>query len=174
MLLVHLVLCTGVAVWLPASAYRIDHVSLNKQFNSTVKLAALSRNVPSDRFWDAIQKVETGGDYDPEIAVGDHGASIGPLQIQRGYYNDAVEFDPSLQSGQYSGYTYNNCMGPGSFEYSKAVGNAYMRRYATVNRLGHTPTNEDFARIHNGGPNGWKMSATLGYWHKVQAMLNNS
>ena len=70
-------------------------------------------------------------------------------------------------------YTYKNCMGPGSFEYSKKVGNAYMARYATVKRLGHTPTDEDFARIHNGGPSGWKNSATLGYWHKVQAALNS-
>ena len=168
-----LLLWFGVAIWLPVSARTADHVSHNHLFNDTVKLEAVYQNVPSDRLWNAIQKVETGGDYDPEIAVGDNGASIGPLQIQRVYYNDAVQYDPSLQSGRYNGYTYDNCMGPGSFEYSKKVGDAYMARYATAKQLGHTPTDEDFARIHNGGPNGWKRSATLGYWQKVQAVLKS-
>ena len=31
-----------------------------------------------------------------------------------------------------------------------------MKRYATKAQLGHEPTAEDVARIHNGGPNGWK------------------
>ena len=168
---ISLLLWLGSAILVPVSARTVDHVSQNKLlFNDT---EALNQNVPSDRLWNAIQKVETGGEYDPEIAIGDNGLSIGPLQIQKAYYNDAVQFDPSLQSGQYSGYTYKNCMGPGSFEYSKKVGNAYMARYATTKRLGHTPTDEDFARIHNGGPSGWKNSATLGYWHKVQAILNS-
>lgn len=173
MTIVSLLLWVGIVIWVPATARTVAHVSHNVLYNETVKLEAVYQNVPSDRLWSAIQKVETGGTYDPEVAVGDHGASIGPLQIQKGYYSDAVQFDPSLQSGQYSGYTYRNCMGPGSFEYSKKVGDAYMRRYATAKRLGHVPTDEDFARIHNGGPNGWKNSSTLGYWHKVQAALNS-
>ena len=164
-----LLLWVGIVIWVPAGA----HVSHNNLFNETVELAAVYQNVPSDRLWNAIQKVETGGAYDPEIAIGDNGAAIGPLQIHEVYYNDAVQFDPSLQSGQYAGYTYKNCMGPGSFDYSKKVGDAYMARYATAKRLGHTPTDEDFARIHNGGPNGWKNSSTLGYWHKVQAALQS-
>ena len=31
-----------------------------------------------------------------------------------------------------------------------------MQKYATKARLGHEPTVEDVARIHNGGPDGWK------------------
>ena len=31
-----------------------------------------------------------------------------------------------------------------------------MKRYATKAQLGHEPTAEDVARIHNGGPDGWK------------------
>jgi hypothetical protein len=31
-----------------------------------------------------------------------------------------------------------------------------MQKYATKALLGHEPTVEDVARIHNGGPNGWK------------------
>ena len=122
-----------------------------------------------DKFWDAIKQVESSGN---ENAVGDNGRSIGPLQIQRGYYNDAVERNPSLQSGKYAGYTYENCKGSGSFEYSRAVAEGYMNRYATERRLGHHPTFEDMARIHNGGPNGYKMEATVKYWEKVNKILN--
>ena len=122
-----------------------------------------------NKFRDAIKQVESSGN---ENAVGDNGRSIGPLQIQRSYYNDAVERNPSLQSGKYAGYTYENCKGPGSFEYSRAVAESYMNRYATEGRLGHCPTFEDMARIHNGGPNGYKMEATVKYWEKVNKILN--
>ena len=47
-----------------------------------------------------------------------------------------------------------------------------MCRYATKERLGHDATNEDIARIHNGGPNGWRSSSTEGYWRKVSAAQN--
>ena len=43
-----------------------------------------------------------------------------------------------------------------------------MDRYATERRLGHPATDEDIARIHNGGPNGYKHDSTLGYWEEVK------
>lgn len=46
-----------------------------------------------------------------------------------------------------------------------------MSRYATTKRLGHAPTDEDIARIHNGGPNGHKNPNTEGYWKKVESHL---
>ena len=51
----------------------------------------------------------------------------------------------------YSRYSYENCKGrlQGSFEYSRAVAECYMNRYATERRLGHPPTFEDMAHIHN-------------------------
>ena len=133
-----------------------------------VAIIYLYSKMSDDEFWEAIKKVESGGD---ENAVGDKGKSIGPLQIQKGYYDDAVKKNPSLQSGKYAGYTYEDCKGPGSFEYSKAVAEAYMSRYATEGRLGHSPTHEDMARIHNGGSNGYKMAATEPYWEKVKKKL---
>ena len=30
---------------------------------------------------------------------------------------------------------------------------------------------EQFARIHNGGPDGWKKRSTLGYWRRVQQRM---
>ena len=48
-----------------------------------------------------------------------------------------------------------------------------MHRYATVERLGREPTLEDIARIHNGGPNGFKKSSTDAYWAKVKKQLES-
>lgn len=47
----------------------------------------------------------------------------------------------------------------------------YMEIYATEKRLGREVTNEDRARIWNGGPNGYKNPNTLGYWSKVKSLL---
>ena len=112
--------------------------------------------------------METGGVADPLNAVGDNGRSRGPYQISKAYYNDAVEFNPSLRDG---GKSYENVSGPGSMEYSRKVIQAYMDRYATEARLGHPAKDEDIARIHNGGPNGYKRDSTLGYWEKVNSHL---
>lgn len=116
----------------------------------------------------AIQYVESGGDSN---AVGDNGRSLGPYQISEAYYQDAVQFNPSLAD---NGRTYENVFGPASSAYSEAVIRSYMRRYATPERLGHwPPTNEDIARIHNGGPNGFKRRGTDLYWDKVNDCLQN-
>ena len=47
----------------------------------------------------------------------------------------------------------------------------YISYYATKRRLGHVPTDEDRARIWNGGPDGWKEEGTKGYWEKVKREL---
>lgn len=86
----------------------------------------------------------------------------------RGYYNDAAQFNPSLRNG---GKSYENVYGPGSMDYSERVMQSYMNRYATVRRLGRRATDEDIARIHNGGPNGYRNPNTLQYWRKVQSYL---
>ena len=45
----------------------------------------------------------------------------------------------------------------------------YARRY--LDQTGRTPTWETLARIHNGGPNGWKKYATKRYWRRVKQLL---
>lgn len=45
----------------------------------------------------------------------------------------------------------------------------YGYRYYMETR--NLPTTEVLARIHNGGPNGWKRPTTLRYWHKVKAAM---
>ncbi len=43
----------------------------------------------------------------------------------------------------------------------------YLRHYATARRLGHPPTWFDCARLHNGGSNGHKKTATIAYANDV-------
>ena len=78
----------------------------------------LSAGPISARLFRAIQLVESGGESDPENAVGDGGRAIGPYQIHESYWKDAKDFDSSLVA---KGETYQNCKGPGSFNYSERV-----------------------------------------------------
>lgn len=113
----------------------------------------------------AIKQVESGGD---PCAIGDNGRSLGAYQIMNAYYTDAVGYNPSLDD---NGRTYSDVWGIGSEAYSEEVMGSYMGRYATPQRLERQPTNEDIARIHNGGPNGYRKDATLPYWNKVMTEL---
>lgn len=104
----------------------------------------------------AIHLVETGGRTGP--IMGDNGAAMGPLQIHRACWIDAN------LSGKYEDVA--------DLSYAKRVFAAYMARYATVRRLGRPVTNQDRARIWNGGPNGYKRNSTLSYWAKVKEQMN--
>jgi len=126
-------------------------------------VAALAAAAPppsgydTDRILDAIRQVETGGERDPANAVGDGGKAIGPFQIHRAYWQDAVEWDPSI------GGKYEDCK---KEAYARRVVIAYLSRYC------NSWTDETVARIHNGGPKGHKRSSTIGYWKRVQRVLN--
>lgn len=52
---------------------------------------------------------------------------------------------------------------------AEAVVQAYMLKYAGVGA-----SDEKIARIHNGGPNGYKNPSTIGYWNKVKKELGNA
>ena len=110
---------------------------------------------PHAKLIDAIHIVETSGRTGP--IRGDGGAALGPLQIHRACWQDA-----NLEG------SYSDCAG---LAYSKRVFAAYMARYATSRRLGRAVTDQDRARIWNGGPNGYKKKATLPYWNKVRKEL---
>ena len=106
----------------------------------------------------AIRIVESNGNPD---AVGDHGQAIGCYQIWRDYWQDATEFSNI-------GGSYNDCF---NCDYAHEIVIAYMNRYATENRLKRPVTFEDIARIHNGGPNGYRKESTKKYWTKVANIL---
>ena len=109
-----------------------------------------------ERIIHAIHMVETSGRLGP--IVGDGGAALGPLQIHRGYHKD------SGVAGSYDQVA--------DLSYSVRVVRGYMARYATKRRLGRAVTPVDIARIHNGGPNGYKKKATLGYAKKFLEFYN--
>ena len=109
----------------------------------------------------AIRTVESNNN---PSAVGDNGNAIGVYQIWKSYWKDARKTSSI-------GGVYNDCFTP---DYADRVVRAYMKRYATEKRLGREVTQEDIARIHNGGPNGYKKNATVKYWKKVQKVLNGS
>lgn len=115
---------------------------------------AFAGQVTMEKFLDAICKVESRGDVN---AVGDDGKAIGPFQIWRSYWQDAVEFDKSI------GGRYEDCKDPA---YARRIVQAYMARYAPRGASWET-----MARIHNGGPRGHRKAATAKYWVKVQAAL---
>lgn len=114
----------------------------------------------SESLLDAIMVVESGGN--PK-AVGDGGKAIGAYQIHRGYWQDAVEYDKSLCG------TYRDCFDPA---YARRVVIAYLSRHAHAGA-----TDEDLARLHNGGCNIFRKKGTkawhntTAYWKKIQRQL---
>jgi hypothetical protein len=111
-----------------------------------------------ERLVDAIEHVETGGEQDPANARGDGGRSLGPYQIMRAYWID------SRMPGQYKQVR--------DRAYARQVVLRYWKRYAprALKRAGMRDL-EVMARMHNGGPAGHRKAATIGYWKKVRARL---
>ena len=108
----------------------------------------------------ALIAVESSGDPN---AIGDNGQAYGCLQLHSAYVQDAAEY--ARQD-----WTHEDAFDP---EKAKQIVRAYMARYATKKRLGREPTYSDLARMHNGGLNGHKKTATDKYWQKVKKKLEH-
>ncbi|MBX4216220.1 hypothetical protein KW797_04725 [Candidatus Parcubacteria bacterium] len=111
---------------------------------------------------EAIIKVESDGD---DMAIGDRALrnrAYGCLQIREPYVMDVNGYFKT-------DYAAEDCLG--NRDLSIEIFKNYMRIYATEARLGRKVTAEDVARIHNGGPNGFKKPETLKYWGKVKKYL---
>jgi hypothetical protein len=100
----------------------------------------------------AIVAVESGG---RDNAIGDGGRAIGALQIHK-----AVVVDVNRISG--ASYTHQQMTNRVA---ARKVCEIYLNRYAAGK------TNEEAARIWNGGPTGYRKSATVSYWKKVKKHL---
>lgn len=105
----------------------------------------------------AIIQVESGNNM---MAVGDNGKAYGCMQIHAAYVKDV---------NRIWGTNFNH---NDAFDKMAAMEMflIYTRHYADKmeDKLNRTATFEDLARIHNGGPNGWKKQSTKKYWAKVQ------
>lgn len=116
-------------------------------------------------FIDALAMQESGNKpLEPRKDV--NGALvIGYFQITKAYWQDAAEFDKSLNADH--GGSWERCQN--DREYSISVINAYMRRYCP--EALKTNNYEVMARTHNGGPSGAKKNATVTYWKQVKARM---
>ncbi len=109
-----------------------------------------------------IMMVESGFD---NAAIGDKGLpaeAYGPMQIRLPVCEDVnrkygTNFEPQNMLNQR--------------DVSIAVFCLYVAIYATEAHIGRAPTDEDRARIWNGGPNGWNEPSTIGYWQKVSLAM---
>ena len=123
-----------------------------------VGMSFILNATPSNKLIDAICKVESNNGM---YVVGDNGQAIGCLQIWKTVVDDVNKYSKIK-------YTYADRYDKvKSYEMFKL----YIGHYATEKRLGRKPTNEDIARIWNGGPNGYKKTSTIKYWNKVKKYI---
>lgn len=108
---------------------------------------------PSRALFNAIRHVESSGN---DFAVGDYGRSRGPYQIQKPYWDEACRH--SGVKWRYGAYVWSR-------SHSERVMAAYWDKVGAV-------TDEQKARVHNGGPNGFRSAVTKGYWRKVRFQIN--
>lgn len=105
----------------------------------------------------AIVAVESGGRTD---AVGDHGRSVGPAQIQL-----VTVADCNRILGREEFHDADRR----SLERSRQMFEVYTTHYGR--RYGEPVTDEVRARVWNGGPRGPEKPATAPYWSKVSARM---
>ena len=115
-----------------------------------------------ERLLDAIWYVESGCRNGP--IKGDGGNALGPMQIWRAFWQDAVEF--SGQGGKYEDVA--------DIKYAKKTVKNYWKRYCIARRVGREPTIWHAAVMVNGGSNAHKASGKkkanlVKYWDKVWA-----
>jgi hypothetical protein len=100
----------------------------------------------------ALIIVESGGN---DLAIGDNGRAIGPLQIHK-----AVVLDVNRFTGSH--YRHQDMTNRAQ---ARAVCEAYLKHY------GRGASTEQLARRWNGGPSGDKKQATEAYCAKVKKHL---
>ena len=100
----------------------------------------------------ALIAVESSGN---DLAIGDNGRALGPLQIHRG-----VVLDVNRITG--SRHRWEDMTNRAQ---ARAVCEAYLRHY------GRGKGAEQLARIWNGGPTGDRKAATAAYWRKVEKAI---
>lgn len=113
----------------------------------------------------AIIAQESGGPNQlqgDDAAIGDKGLpnhAYGPMQIRQPVCTDV-------------NHAFGTAYEPTDFLNNRPLSiwcfNAYMDIYARIDRVGRSVTDQDRARIWNGGPNGYKIAATLTYWKQIQ------
>ena len=107
-----------------------------------------------DLLLDAIARVESRNDPN---ATGDGGRALGPYQIHRAYWADGTRF-----LGVH--WSFADARDPHK---AREVVRAYLLTYGRGCSL------LEMARIHNGGPAGYKKRCTLPYARRIATLLQN-
>lgn len=129
----------------------------------TLQGSACGKDPPPSPLVTALIQVESSGGKN---LVGDKrlkNKAYGCLQIRK-----LCLVDVNKKFG--TNHTLKDCLD--SQKLSIWVFERYMEIYATKEKIGRDPTDEDRARIWNGGPDGWQESKTVGYWEKVKKELD--
>jgi len=100
------------------------------------------------------------------LAIGDNRKAFGCLQIHQSVITDVnCIYDCN--------YHVNDAM---YYEKSIEICVKYLHHYGKVyrNKTGKKPNYEIFARIWNGGPNGYTKKSTEKYWKRVELVLETN
>jgi hypothetical protein len=153
-----LLICLGS---LTLAAAETDQTRQVQSFPAKVQAAAKTAKSFED-FVGAIHQVETTGRTG--VIYGDGRRSMGPLQISRAAWNDAIKHDPSI------GGTYADCK---NLAYATKIMKAYLLRHdAAAFKRGDWET---CARLWNSGPTWYaKVRLTNRYWAQVRGHLLRS
>jgi hypothetical protein len=111
----------------------------------------------NQKFLNALGKVESNNN---DLAIGDNGKAISRFQIWRVCYQDAREYNKTIN------FSYESLTNKVNAE---IIVNSYLSRYCK-----ESIKNNDFekmARIWNGGPSGYKKQSTIKYWDKIKNNL---
>lgn len=119
----------------------------------------------NSRLLNAICNVESNGNAS---AVGDNGKAVGAYQIHKKYVTDVNRI--CKIKGFKIRFTFADRYNSHKSRIMTAI---YLDFYGKVyeKKQGKIATAEILAKIHNGGPNGWKKQATEKYWRKVEKRL---
>jgi hypothetical protein len=115
-------------------------------------MAKASQDASLERLLDAIAIVESQSNPD---AIGDKGRAIGSYQIHKRYWADGTRILGV-------DWQYREAKDPAK---ARKVVRAYLIHY------GRNKSILQKARIHNGGPRGYRKEATLAYARKIAKVL---
>lgn len=118
---------------------------------------------PKMKLVDALIQIESQGN---DNAIGDKhltDKAYGCLQIRKPCVDDVNKVFGT-------NYKAEDCLG--NRQKSLYIFDRYMELYAVERKLGRPVTDEDRARIWNGGPTGYKRDSTIPYWEKAEKLLN--
>lgn len=124
-------------------------------------LASSAQAALSPRLVSALIAVESSGH---DNAIGDGGKAVGCLQIHPILVTDVNAILARRGSG--TRFTLADRL---DRKKSIAMLEVYLANYSR--HLGRSATDQDLARIWNGGPSGWRKPSTLRYWAKVSSHL---